>query len=350
MMPRLVILFFLGLLGLTPVQASTGERKAAGASPSTNPSTRTAAQLQAMAPRMVFQILVSELAVQEGQLALAAATYGALAEETGQANVAERATKLALSARSGPQALKAARIWLAAAPNEEEAQDTVDALEVLLGQREELVASLIKRREQARKDKKLEAFYDRLSGLASRSPDKLAGLQLLEAVAQPDLSVSSVLYSRAMLNEQAGRPQEMETLLRQLIAKDPKHAHALNALGYSLADRGERLQEANDLIKAAVALSPNDAHILDSMGWVLFRQGKLTQARKWLQKAHAKQPDAEISAHLGEVLWIMGETDQALAAWRRGLSNDPHNKVLFKTLERLAIPLDRLAPSIPRGQ
>ncbi len=114
----------------------------------------------------------------------------------------------------------------------------------------------------------------------------------------PDL-----LYDQAMAAEKIDRLPVMETSLRRLIELRPDSAHAYNALGYSLADRNMRLDEAYTLIEKAVKLAPNDAHILDSMGWVLYRQGRLEKAAEYLQKAFDLQPEAEIAAHLGEVLW-----------------------------------------------
>jgi Flp pilus assembly protein TadD len=160
---------------------------------------------------------------------------------------------------------------------------------------------------------------------------------LLEAVALEHSVRPELLYTRAMLYERAQNFSEMERLLRSLIAKEPKHAHALNALGYSFADRNQRLPEAKVLIEQALRLLPNDPHILDSMGWVYFRKGMPKDALPFLYSAYERQPDAEISAHLGEVLWQLSRADEALAVFRLGLSHDPQNTVLRETLSRLGI-------------
>ncbi len=129
----------------------------------------------------------------------------------------------------------------------------------------------------------------------------------------------------------------MERLLRQLIAAKPDHYHAYNALGYSLADRNLRLVEARQLIEKAVSLSPNDAYIQDSLGWVEFRLGNTARALEILTAAYAKRPDAEIAAHLGEVLWVQGQREQALKIWREGLLSAGDNETLQDTLKRLQV-------------
>jgi len=144
-----------------------------------------------------------------------------------------------------------------------------------------------------------------------------------------------LMYDTAMAAEKSGRLDDMERLLRRIIKLKPESAQAYNALGYSLADRGVRLPEARTLIEKAVQLAPDDAYIQDSLGWVEFRQGQLGRAQRTLQAAFDKRPDAEIAAHLGEVLWALGERDGALAVWRNGLRLDPRNETLNKTLERL---------------
>jgi len=288
-------------------------------------------------PREVFQILAAELAVQQGDMTIAASLYLSLARETGDPQVAERATQLALSVRAPQEALVASRIWLASDPKSASAQEIVDALEVVLGQNDRLIASLSERREAARKSGTLDAFYDRLGALCLRAPKTEQGLALLEAVSMPDPDHESALYNRAMLLDRLGRNDDMERLLRRLITLKPEHAHALNALGYSLADRNQKLDEAQRLIEKAHRLLPKDAHILDSLGWVYFRQGRLQDAARWLKQAHSQQPDPEISAHLGEVYWTLNLTQEAMRVWRIGLAQDPTNSILTETLRRLGV-------------
>ena len=119
----------------------------------------------------------------------------------------------------------------------------------------------------------------------------------------------------------------------------PDHAHAYNALGYTLADRNLRLDEADKLIDRALQLSPDDAHILDSKGWVLFRKGDLEGAIRYLRKAYALRPDAEIAVHLGEVLWKAGMADEARQLWRQARELEPANELLRETLTRLSVSL-----------
>ncbi len=142
-------------------------------------------------------------------------------------------------------------------------------------------------------------------------------------------------YDQAMVAEQAGRPRDAERLLRAIIARKPQHHHALNALGYMLADQGERLGEARALITRALEQVPDDPFITDSLGWVEFRLGRRERALELLQHAFKTQPDAEIAAHLGEVLWSLGRREQALDIWREGRRLNPDNATLRATLKRL---------------
>ena len=116
---------------------------------------------------------------------------------------------------------------------------------------------------------------------------------------------SGLLYARAMLQVKLDLIPEVEKDLRKILAREPDNADALNALGYTLADRTERYDEAYELIKRAYALKPNDHYIMDSMGWILFRLGRYEEAVAHLRNAMSIREDAEIAAHLGEVLWVL---------------------------------------------
>lgn len=155
--------------------------------------------------------------------------------------------------------------------------------------------------------------------------------------AQPD--TVEIKYELAMLYERQGRYGELETQLRQVIALDPEHAHAYNALGYTLADRNERLPEALDLITQALELLPDDPFILDSMGWVKFRMGDQQAAADYLSRAYAQRPEADIAAHLAEVLWAQGKREQAQELLQAGFKHDPKNHTLLDTAKRLGVRL-----------
>lgn len=144
-----------------------------------------------------------------------------------------------------------------------------------------------------------------------------------------------LLYARALLNEELNQVDAAVRDLRRLLALQPDNAEALNALGYTLADRTKDQAEALTLIEKALALKPDEPAIIDSMGWVQYRLGHLSEAVARLRTAYAKQPDPEIAAHLGEVLWMSGSKDEARKIWAQGQKKDARNKVLMETMKRL---------------
>lgn len=154
---------------------------------------------------------------------------------------------------------------------------------------------------------------------------------------QPD-SVE-IKYELAMLYERQNKIKDAERLLREIIALDPGHAHAHNALGYSLADRNQRLPEALKLIQRAHEILPKDPFIMDSLGWVKFRMGDRKAAIEYLTKAYAIRPEADIGAHLGEVYWVQGDREQALKYFKEASSKDPKNPTLIETLKRLGVKI-----------
>ena len=147
---------------------------------------------------------------------------------------------------------------------------------------------------------------------------------------------ADLLYARAMVAERLDRLDLLEADLRAILSRDPNHVQALNALGFTLADRTDRYQEAHDLIVRALAQRPDDYYIQDSMGWVLFRLGRLPEALEYLRRAAAQSDDVEVAAHLGEVLWASGDEAGARQVWDAVLKREPGNKRITELMRRLA--------------
>jgi tetratricopeptide (TPR) repeat protein len=161
------------------------------------------------------------------------------------------------------------------------------------------------------------AAFDVLKDALAKSPDS-----------------TELLYDQAMVAEKLDRIDVVEANLRRVIKLRPDHAHAYNALGYTFADRNIRLPEAYDLIEQALKLAPNDGFILDSMGWVLHRMGQNDTSLTFLKRAFSLRPDAEIAAHLGEVLWAMGEQAEARKVWAGALKENPGNEALLAIVKK----------------
>ena len=147
----------------------------------------------------------------------------------------------------------------------------------------------------------------------------------------------SLRYARALLAVGLGQLELAESDLRQIISVEPDNAAAINALGYTLADLTDRYDEAEQLIVQAYELQPEDASIIDSMGWISYRRGRLKEAERYLREAWKTMRNAEIAAHLGEVLWASGQKDEALSLWELGTRMDSDNEILIETMQRFGV-------------
>ncbi|MCB1870957.1 MAG: tetratricopeptide repeat protein [Gammaproteobacteria bacterium] len=200
---------------------------------------------------------------------------------------------------------------------------------------------------------KLQEALDWIKNLRIQMPEQSVQLYLMEAKLLAEHGSSAevlrvyanaleahqddhdLLYARGLYAAEIDRMDIVEHDLRRIIEHDPKNADALNALGYTFADRSIRLQEADELISKALELKPDSPAILDSMGWLQFRLGNLTAAADFLKKAFAILPDGEIGAHLGEVLWMMRDNAGAEAIWQQVLDRDADSKHVIETRKRL---------------
>jgi len=142
-------------------------------------------------------------------------------------------------------------------------------------------------------------------------------------------------YARALLAVELDQLELAENDLRKIISSQPGNAAAINALGYTLADRTDRYDEAELLIFQAYELEPEDASIIDSMGWIAYRFGRLEEAERYLREAWKTLRNAEIAAHLGEVLWARGQKDEARSLWELGMQMGGDNRTLLETMQRL---------------
>ena len=161
------------------------------------------------------------------------------------------------------------------------------------------------------------------------------GVEMYSRALQQNREDTTLLYARGLMAEKVDRLDITEADLLKVISKEPDNADALNALGYTLADRTSRYQEAQDYIQRAAKLVPDDPAILDSLGWVSYRLGEMEDALKYLARAFEKLEDAEIAAHYGEVLWKMDQKDKAREIWKKGQAQNAENPVLVETLKRI---------------
>ena len=161
---------------------------------------------------------------------------------------------------------------------------------------------------------------------------------------------SEILYARALGWERRDNIARAEADLRKILVAEPDNIAALNALGYTLADRTTRFQEALELIDRARTAEPDSAAIIDSYGWVLYRLGRIDDALVELRRAFALQKDAEIAAHLGEVLWVAGRRDEARKYFDEAHKLDPANRALERALEKTGAPAPSGAPQTAPDQ
>lgn len=161
-------------------------------------------------------------------------------------------------------------------------------------------------------------------------------MEIFNQALQEEPDESSLLYARALVAEKLDRIDLLEKDLRQILEREPDNAHALNALGFTLADRTERYEEALSLLEKALALTPKEAAVLDSMGWVHFRLKSYKKAIHYLKQALELQNDPEIAAHLGEVLWVEGNKELAKEVWDKASQQFPNHPFLNKTIKRLS--------------
>lgn len=286
----------------------------------------------------VFEVLASEIALQRGEAGLAYTTYLELARQLDDPRLAQRAMEIAITAGAPDLALQAAQTWDGlAGPKQTKPKEVLVTLLILNQRWSDAVKpaiSLLNQQTPAQRENTLLQIQSLLAKATDESEALRAFYEIVSTL-KPEPKDAGLLYTYAMSAEKSGHIDVMEKTLREILRKNPNDANSLNALGYSLADRNQKLPEAFKLISKAHQLSPKDGFILDSLGWVNFRMGKNALALEQLQQAFGMKPEADIAAHIGEVLWVMNRPVEAEDMWRKGQQLDANNATLKETLKRL---------------
>ncbi|TPE54771.1 tetratricopeptide repeat protein [Maribrevibacterium harenarium] len=162
-------------------------------------------------------------------------------------------------------------------------------------------------------------------------------LALLDLALDTHPNNMQLLYRKAIVLETNAQPAQAQHILKQLVRDYPDNADYLNALGYSLmVSQPDQLTQAIVYVERAYSLDDSNPAIIDSLGWGYYLRGELNPARTYLEQAWALLKDAEIGAHLGEVLWQLGEKDNARTIWQQALARDANYPVLLDTIKRFA--------------
>lgn len=285
----------------------------------------------------IFEVLASEIALQRGEAGLAYNTYLEMARQYRDPRLAQRAMEIAIAGGSPDLAMQAAKTWdELSPPSETKPKEVLVTLLILSNRWSDAIKpaiALLRQQTPAQQENTLL----QLQALLAKAKDESDALRAFYEIASTVKIAPKdpgLLYTYAMSAEKVGRIDVMEKTLRDILRKNPNDANTLNALGYSLADRNVQLPEAFALITKAHQLSPKDSFILDSLGWVNFRLGKNALALEQLQQAFAMKPEADIAAHVGEVLWVMNRQGEAEVIWRQGQKLDANNPTLKETLKR----------------
>ncbi len=294
------------------------------------------APAKSLTEEQMFQILASEISLQRGEASAAYQTYMSMARSLRDGALAQRAMEIAIAGNSPELALDAAKLWDEINPKA--AKEVLTTLLMLNQRWSESVkpaqVQLSQLKSIAAKEKLINSWRPLLARAQDEDASLIAFFNILQAsIAQ--INDVDILYTFSLGAEKVKNYDAMEKTLRRIIQKKPDDKNALNALGYSFADRGIKLGEAVSLLKKAHQLAPNDMYILDSLAWANFRLGNTSLAIEQLKKAFETKPEAEIGAHLGEALWTNQDRKGADLAWRKAEALDANNKTLKDTLARL---------------
>jgi len=216
-----------------------------------------------------------------------------------------------------------------------DAQIRIASLMALQGNTDEAISTLKKMAENSHSKASLVRIYLAKGEILKQAKRYHDAIEIYNQALTVIPGNIDLLYARGLTGERVDDIELLEQDMLKILETEPDNAHALNALGFTLADRTDRLQEAYNYLKKAIEIMPDDPAIIDSYGWINYRLGNLQEAARLLRKALAQFADGEIAAHLGEVLWVIGEREEAMTIWKRALEKSPDDPYVTRTMQRL---------------
>lgn len=322
-------------------------------------------------PEMLYDLLVGEIAGQRGQIGVAAATLGKVAQQTRDPRVAERATLAALYAKRYDEALQSARLWVELRPGDAEAREaTISALLELdrvaeaKGQFEALFGL-----EETRRN--LDQAYLRAAAVLGRASNRAAGIDVMQSLVALNPRSASAHFAMAHLMVRGGdldkalstidevlklRPDWEEAALfkaRLLLSqKDPGKARAFfeSFLDGNPRATNVRLNYARFLIdqkewqkalvefKRVAADAPDDADTIYAVGLLSLQNNRLEEAGKYLKRALELRPENDQARlYLGQVA-EQGKHYAEAVRWYREVDDGEY---YFEAQLRLGVVLAR---------
>jgi len=167
-----------------------------------------------------------------------------------------------------------------------------------------------------------------------------SAIKLLDTLQYDSISDSTAIFNLGLLWFKLGDTNRSIELFLALIERDPYNASALNFVGYTWAERGEKLDRAEEFIRRALAVEPQNPQYIDSLGWVFYQKGLYDIARLHLEKAYHLMPEEpEIMEHLGDVYAKLGRRDDAVIYYNKALELDKteHSEILKKKISDLEL-------------
>lgn len=121
-----------------------------------------------------------------------------------------------------------------------------------------------------------------------------------------------------------GDHQKSDSAYEVALEAKPDNDHVLNNYSYFLSLRKHNLSKALKMSTQLVEANPENSTYLDTHAWVLYMMEDYKQAHKYLELAVKYDPSSTIIEHYGDVLFQLGEIEEAINQWKkaRKLSSD----------------------------
>lgn len=181
-------------------------------------------------------------------------------------------------------------------------------------------------------------FFDGTAKLTQKKGEEAEASFLKAIEVNRGRNVQLDLLVKASLGDtyhMVGKKQEAFDMYEEVLVSRPEDEHVLNNYAYFLSLSKKDLEKAKSMSERLVKKFPNNATYLDTHAWVLFQLKDYENAKKYMERAleNEKSPSGVMWEHYGDILYHLGDRNEAISYWKKAEGGDETSEFLLKKIK-----------------
>jgi tetratricopeptide (TPR) repeat protein len=178
-------------------------------------------------------------------------------------------------------------------------------------------------------------YFHGFASMRNRAfPEAIASFEQAKKLSASDASLISEI--NGMLGDSYYAIKEYpksDKAYEEALTHNPNNAIVLNNYSFHLAVRKENLDKAEKMSATLIKNNPDNPTFLDTHAWVLYVREKYKDAKKIIERAISTgKANASHFEHYGDILYQLGEVDNAVKQWEKARGMNAKSEILNKKI------------------